>query len=247
MDHNGHIGQYRKDSIVISKGGKPLAALVDAGLFARIRRVRERFDALSGRVAEAYADVSVDEGLAEIDAAVGAKAMKFPDFSDTPEELLEIDGHCGLLAAWSVLSYFGKQISAARIVASCRYTKRHGVFAVCLTTCLKEHGLRVSFHSDPDDNIGGFEMRGYARGRRLGLIAELAIELPDLLRERKRGRVPIVLFNTDSDIAHFSPLLGIRRNVIELPLAENGSMPVEEFLARWSAPEILRQCVIAGA
>ena len=34
-----------------------MAALVDARLFARIRQMRERFDALSGRIAEAYADV----------------------------------------------------------------------------------------------------------------------------------------------------------------------------------------------
>jgi prevent-host-death family protein len=62
--------QYRNDSIVISKDGKPVAALVDAELFARIRRMRERFDALSSRIAKAYADVPVDEGMAEIDAAV---------------------------------------------------------------------------------------------------------------------------------------------------------------------------------
>ncbi len=62
--------QYRNDSILISKDGKPVAALVDAELFARIRRMRERFDALSSRIAEAYADVPVDEGMAEIDAAV---------------------------------------------------------------------------------------------------------------------------------------------------------------------------------
>lgn len=62
--------QYRNDSIVISKDGKPVAALVDAELFARIRRMRERFDALTGRIADAYADVPEAEGLAEIDAAV---------------------------------------------------------------------------------------------------------------------------------------------------------------------------------
>jgi hypothetical protein len=70
MDHNEYIGQYRKECIVISRDGKPLAAQVDAGLFARILRMRERFDALSGRAAAAYADVPVDEGNAEIDAAV---------------------------------------------------------------------------------------------------------------------------------------------------------------------------------
>jgi len=64
--------QYRNDSIVINKDGKPVAALVDAELFARIRRMRERFDALSQRIAGAYAEVPVEQGLAEIDAAVAA-------------------------------------------------------------------------------------------------------------------------------------------------------------------------------
>jgi len=62
--------QYRGDSIVISKDGKPVAALVDAKLFARIRRMRARFDDLSSRLAKAYADVPEAEGLAEIEAAI---------------------------------------------------------------------------------------------------------------------------------------------------------------------------------
>ena len=62
--------QYRNDSIVINKDGKPVAALVDAELFARIRRMRDRFDALSNRIAEAYAEIPVEEGLAEIDSLV---------------------------------------------------------------------------------------------------------------------------------------------------------------------------------
>ena len=62
--------QYRKDSIVINKDGKPVAALVDAELFARIRRMRERFDELSNRIAEAYADVPQEQGMAEIDAVI---------------------------------------------------------------------------------------------------------------------------------------------------------------------------------
>jgi prevent-host-death family protein len=62
--------QYRNASIVIHKDGKPVAALVDAELFARIRRMRDRFDALSSRTAAAYAEVPAEEGLAEIDAMV---------------------------------------------------------------------------------------------------------------------------------------------------------------------------------
>jgi prevent-host-death family protein len=62
--------QYRSDSIVINKDGKPVAALVDADLFARIRRMQDRFDELSRRIAEAYAEVPMEDGLAEIEAAV---------------------------------------------------------------------------------------------------------------------------------------------------------------------------------
>ena len=62
--------QYHNDSIVIHKDGKPVAVLVDAELFSRIRRMREQFDALTGRLTQAYATVPEEEGLAEIDAVV---------------------------------------------------------------------------------------------------------------------------------------------------------------------------------
>jgi prevent-host-death family protein len=68
-----NLVQYRNDSILIKKDGKPVAALVDARLFGRIRQMQERFDALSQRLAQAYSEVPIDEGLAEIDAAVLAE------------------------------------------------------------------------------------------------------------------------------------------------------------------------------
>ena len=58
--------QFRKDSIVITKDGKPVAALIDAALFERIRQMRERFNELSSQIAEAYANVPEEEGMAEI-------------------------------------------------------------------------------------------------------------------------------------------------------------------------------------
>jgi prevent-host-death family protein len=61
--------QYRNDSIVINKDGRPVAALIDARLFGRIRKMQQRFDALTTRLAAAYADVPVDEGLKEIEEA----------------------------------------------------------------------------------------------------------------------------------------------------------------------------------
>lgn len=65
--------QYRNDSIVINKDGRAVAALVDAELFARIRRMQERFDALSNRIGDAYVRVPEDEGLVEIAAALAAE------------------------------------------------------------------------------------------------------------------------------------------------------------------------------
>lgn len=68
--------QYRNDSIVINKDGKPVAALVNAELFARIRRMGDRFDELSRRIAEDYADVPEEEGMAEIDALVARERSR---------------------------------------------------------------------------------------------------------------------------------------------------------------------------
>lgn len=62
--------QYRHDSVVINKDGKPVAALVDARLFERIRRMQSRFDALCQRIEAGYATIPEMDGMAEIDAAV---------------------------------------------------------------------------------------------------------------------------------------------------------------------------------
>lgn len=69
---------YCGDSIVINKDGKPIAALVNARLFARIRRLQRRFDELSDRLAQGFEGVSEVEGLAEIDAAGEASRLKQP-------------------------------------------------------------------------------------------------------------------------------------------------------------------------
>ena len=64
-----NIVQYRRDSVVITKDGKPVAALVDAALFERIRAMQARFDALCDRIAKGYADVPEDAGMADIERA----------------------------------------------------------------------------------------------------------------------------------------------------------------------------------
>lgn len=68
--------QYRHESVVINKDGKPVAALVDARLFERIRRMQARFDALCQRIEAGFAGVPEAEGLAEINAAVGKERAR---------------------------------------------------------------------------------------------------------------------------------------------------------------------------
>jgi len=63
------IVQYRNDSVLIKKDGKPVAALIDAKLFERIRRMQERFDALCDRLEHAYTGVPEAPALAEIERA----------------------------------------------------------------------------------------------------------------------------------------------------------------------------------
>ena len=67
-----NIVQYRNDSILIKKDGKPVAALIDAQLFERIRRMQDRFDALSKRLAQDFSAVPEGEGMAAIEAATSA-------------------------------------------------------------------------------------------------------------------------------------------------------------------------------
>ena len=73
--------QYRHDSVVINKDGKPVAALVDARLFERIRRMQGRFDALCQRIEAGFATVPQIVGLDEIDAAVAAERQQHRDTS----------------------------------------------------------------------------------------------------------------------------------------------------------------------
>lgn len=64
--------QYRHDSVLITKGGKPVAALVDIGLFEKIRLMRAEFDRMSAELAIAYSGVEQATGEAEIAEAVAA-------------------------------------------------------------------------------------------------------------------------------------------------------------------------------
>ena len=62
--------QYRQNRIVITKAGKPVAALIDMPLFERIRNLDEEFDKMAADLADAFADMSETDGQALVDEAV---------------------------------------------------------------------------------------------------------------------------------------------------------------------------------
>ena len=74
-----NLVQYRNDSVLIKKDGKPVAALIDAKLFERIRRMQERFDALCNRLAGTYDGVPEDVALAEIERATSLARLETAD------------------------------------------------------------------------------------------------------------------------------------------------------------------------
>ena len=62
--------QYRHDSIVITKAGKPVAALVDMATFERMRRKNDgEFEKLWARFSKGFEDMSE----AEVDELVNAE------------------------------------------------------------------------------------------------------------------------------------------------------------------------------
>ena len=64
--------QYRRGRIVITKAGRPVAALVDLDTFERLRNLDEEFDRLREEVATAFSGQSEDEINAWVDEAVTA-------------------------------------------------------------------------------------------------------------------------------------------------------------------------------
>ena len=64
--------QYRRGKIVVTKAGRPVAALVDIAMFERLRKLDEEFDRMRGDLAHAFADATERDVQALTDEAVKA-------------------------------------------------------------------------------------------------------------------------------------------------------------------------------
>jgi len=64
--------QYRGDSILVTKAGKPVAAIIDIELFNRLRLLDAEFDRLAGELQAAYQGESPELVTAEIAEALAS-------------------------------------------------------------------------------------------------------------------------------------------------------------------------------
>ena len=62
--------QYRKGKVIITKAGKPIAALIDIALFQRIRKLDEEFDRMRAELAGAFAGMPEKQVEGLVDEAV---------------------------------------------------------------------------------------------------------------------------------------------------------------------------------
>ena len=159
-----------------------------------------------------------------------------------------MENSCGVLAAWGVLTYFNKFIGAIPdLVRLCRYTINDGVFTIALASALRQRGLTVDFFTDPDPDPNARDMSFYPIAAMLGVRINPAIGIDALLAKVNKRQIPVVLFMSDEETGHLSPMLGSGADgSIHLPYYYPPLMPKDEFVRRWSTPDVLRQCLIAS-
>jgi prevent-host-death family protein len=69
--------QYKRDSVVIMKHGKPVAAIMEIGLFERIRAMEARFAQITAKFQAAFSGVSEKNAAALVDEAlVSSRGVK---------------------------------------------------------------------------------------------------------------------------------------------------------------------------
>ena len=71
-----NLVQFRGDSVVVTKDGKPVAAPVDYELFERIRRMRDAFLRITEKLGRVYAGVDPQTVEADVGEAVTAVRRK---------------------------------------------------------------------------------------------------------------------------------------------------------------------------
>lgn len=64
--------QYKRDQVVITKVGKPVAALIDMPLFERLRQMEREFERMTRHMQQTFQDLQEEEVSDLLDEAISA-------------------------------------------------------------------------------------------------------------------------------------------------------------------------------
>ncbi|QDK81574.1 hypothetical protein EXU85_24370 [Spirosoma sp. KCTC 42546] len=145
-----------------------------------------------------------------------------------------------------MLQHFRKRTSATSLLKACRHTHQHGTFAIALAVAIHEqgHGLGVEFYSEADPDMHFIEVECYGRAAEIGIYRNEPPALDSILAKVNSCCIPIILYNAEGDVGHYSPIVGIDGKWVLLPYTDEKFMLKEELQIRWSAPGIFRQCIL---
>lgn len=171
----------------------------------------------------------------------------FPLPSEAPPELRDLDGSCGLLAAWQVLWFFDRVPAPGELCRVSRFDPAVGTFAIGLAVALRHLGLSVDFFSDVDPDPTPVERDLYREAAARGVVPRPALDLPTLGKRLADGAVAIALYEAQDGAryGHFTPVLAVAGPDVVAP--NEGGLDAADFEARRQRPGIFRQCVIASA
>lgn len=172
----------------------------------------------------------------------------FPRLADAPATLRALEGSCGPVTAWQVLTYLGYEVDAEELLRDACFDSDVGAYAVGLAVALAARGLRVFFHSDPDPAPSPVELDLYTSAESLGVTFKPGADLVTLDRELERqpmGQgVALLLYEANDEVPHFTPFLGLHDGEVVVP-NEGDGIAISEMEMRRSAPGIYRQAIIA--
>jgi hypothetical protein len=160
-----------------------------------------------------------------------------------PSTIKKLDGNCGPLIAWSVLSHFKKRVKATDIIESCAYVPGAGTHSIGIAVCLRLQGLEIAYHANKDPNPEPDELPLFAKAKALGIPVLPALTLDSLLEQVILGHVPIVCYKTKGS-GHFAAITGIEGNKLTLHFGVRYRMTRQTFLKNWRAPGFNATCVL---
>lgn len=173
---------------------------------------------------------------------IDVRLKNYPTSEESPLVLARLRNGCGPRGIWSVLSYFGKRVSASRITRECGYTADAGTHSLAAAIALHRLGLKVSYYSDV--SLASHDKRLLAKARQIGIPIYRAIPLEWIIHGIAEGWVPIVAYLKSGD-GHLSPLIGRTGSNLIFFGADQPTMDIVTFLARWNTRRHGCTCILA--